>query len=117
MGVGMQIVYVGCTGFAALEAEAGAQLVRLERFRARLGDCRLTIESRMSADGGRTYDVRLDLLMYGRVPVSLPCCSRDDAAEAMRCAFTQAERMLDAWRPGDVDALALHGAATGVATP
>ena len=48
MGVGMQIVCVGFTGYAALEAEAGAQLVRLERFRARLADCRLTIESRTS---------------------------------------------------------------------
>ncbi|QTD94325.1 metal ABC transporter ATPase [Burkholderia anthina] len=116
MGVGMQIVYVGCTGFAALEAEAGAQLVRLERFRARLGDCRLAIEARTSADGGRIYDVRLDLVMYGCAPASLPCCSGDDVTEAMCCAFAQAERMLDAWQAGDIEALALHGAATGGAS-
>ncbi|WP_269501435.1 metal ABC transporter ATPase [Burkholderia sp. IMCC1007] len=116
MGVGMQIVCVGCTSLAALEAEAGAQLVRLARFRARLGDCRLAIEARTSVDGGRTYDVRLELAMYGRAPASLPCCTRDDAIDALHCAFAQAERMLDAWQAGDVEAVALHGAATGDAS-
>lgn len=116
MGVGMQIVCVGCTSFAALEAEAGAQLVRLERFRARLGDCRLAIEAHPSVDGGRTYDVRLELVMYGRAPAALPGCTSDDVVEAMRRAFAQAERMLDAWQAGDVEALALQGAATGDAS-
>lgn len=44
MGVGMQIACLGFTVSAAVEAEAGAQLVRLERFRdggaARRGDRR-----------------------------------------------------------------------------
>ena len=46
MGVGMQIACLGFTGSAAIEAEAGAQLVRLERFRALIDGCHLAIESR-----------------------------------------------------------------------
>ncbi|WP_322024608.1 metal ABC transporter ATPase [Burkholderia sp. BCC1977] len=115
MGVGMQIVCVGFAGSAALEAEAGVQLVRLERFRARLGDCRLAIESRTTVDGGRTYDVSLELVMHDRAPASLPCSSGDDVNETMRRVFAQAEQALSAWRAGEPDAVALHAVATRVA--
>jgi len=115
MGVGMQIVCVGFAGSAALEAEAGAQLVRLERFRARLGDCRLAIESRPAVDGGRIYDVRLDLIMHGRAPATLPCSTGDDVNETMRRAFAQAEQTLSAWPSGEPEAVALHAVATGAA--
>ncbi|RQR50558.1 metal ABC transporter ATPase [Burkholderia sp. Bp9140] len=106
MGVGMQIVCVGFAGSAALEAEAGVQLVRLERFRARLEDCRLLIESHASVDGSRTYDVLLELLMRDRAPASLPCSTGDDVIEAMGRAFAQAERVLSAWRAGEPEAVA-----------
>ncbi len=36
MGIGMQIAYFGFAGSAQLEAEASIQLIRLERFSARL---------------------------------------------------------------------------------
>ncbi|RQZ20557.1 metal ABC transporter ATPase [Burkholderia sp. Bp9031] len=115
MGVGMQIVCVGCTDCAALEAEAGAQLVQLERFRARLDECRLSIELRTTADGGRAYDVRLELVMHDRAPASLPCSSGDDVNEVMRRAFAQAEQVLSAWQAGGPEAAALRAVATGAA--
>ncbi|WP_126225374.1 metal ABC transporter ATPase [Burkholderia ambifaria] len=116
MGVGMQIVCVGFTGYAALEAEAGAQLVRLERFRARLADCRLTIESRTSDDGDRTYDVRLELLMHDRAPASLPSSTGDDVNDTMRRAFAHAEQALSVWHADESEAaVALRQVKTGAA--
>ncbi|MET3820867.1 MULTISPECIES: metal ABC transporter ATPase [Burkholderia] len=115
MGVGMQIVCVGFTGSAALEAEAGAQLVRLERFRARLDDCRLTIESRAIGEGDRTYDVRLELVMHDRAPASLPCSTGDDMNETLRRAFAQAEQALSAWQADEPEAVASRAVATGAA--
>ncbi|RQR30857.1 metal ABC transporter ATPase [Burkholderia sp. Bp9143] len=112
MGVGMQIVCVGFAGSAALEAEAGVQLVRLERFRARLDDCRLAIEARATVDGGRTYDVCLELIMHDRAPATLPCSTGDDLNETMRRAFTQAEQALSAGHAGEPEAVALHASAT-----
>ncbi|AIO39425.1 metal ABC transporter ATPase [Burkholderia sp. AU19243] len=108
MGVGMQIVCVGFAGSAALEAEAGVQLVRLERFRARLGDCRLAIESHPTADGGRMYDVRLELLMRDRAPALPLAATGDDVAETMRRAFAQAEAVLSAWQAGAPGAAGLQ---------
>ncbi|MGU7810797.1 metal ABC transporter ATPase [Burkholderia sp. AW49-1] len=113
MGVGMQIVCVGFAGSAALEAEAGVQLVRLERFRARLEDCRLVIESRPRVDGGRTYDVRLEMAVRGRSPVSLPCGTGDDLIEVLDRVFTLAEQTLSAGQAGESEAVALHGATPG----
>lgn len=110
MGVGMQIVCVGFAGSAALEGEAGAQLVRLERFRARLDDCRLAIESRTTGDGGRTYDVRLELLMHDRAPALLRYGSGDDVNETMRRVFAQAEQALSARQADEPEAVAPHAA-------
>ncbi|RQS23349.1 metal ABC transporter ATPase [Burkholderia sp. Bp8998] len=116
MGVGMQIVCVGFAGSAALEAEAGVQLVRLERFRARLDDCVLTIEARTTVGGGPTYDVCLELVMHDRAPVMLPCSTGDDVNETMQRAFAQAEQALSAWHAGDPEAVALHAVATRAGT-
>ncbi|KUY57007.1 hypothetical protein [Burkholderia sp. RF2-non_BP3] len=117
MGVGMQIVCVGFAGSAALEAEAGVQLVRLERFRARLEDCRLVIESRPRMDGGLAYDVRLELTTRGRSPVSLPCSTGDDLVDVLGRVFTRAEQTLSAWQAGESEAVALHAATPGATAP
>ncbi|RKU05329.1 metal ABC transporter ATPase [Burkholderia sp. Nafp2/4-1b] len=116
MGVGMQIVCVGFAGSAALEAEAGAQLVRLERFRARLGDCLLAIESRPTVYGGRSYDVRIELFMHGGAPAALPCCTGEDLNDTLRDAFAQAEQVLAASQAGEPQAVTLHPVATSAAT-
>ncbi|MGU7768899.1 metal ABC transporter ATPase [Burkholderia sp. MR1-5-21] len=100
MGVGMQIAYFGFAGSAALEAEAGAQLVRLDRFRALISGCHLAIESRSAGAGRRAYDVRLDLITRNNELKPVPHCVGDDANEAVRCAFAQAERELIAWQVG-----------------
>lgn len=113
MGVGMQIVCVGFAGSAALEAEAGVQLVRLERFRARLEDCRLVIESHLRVDGGWTYDVRLELTMRGRSPVSLPGSTGDNLIEVLGRVFTRAEQALSSWQTGESEPVALHAATPG----
>ncbi|MCA8302172.1 metal ABC transporter ATPase [Burkholderia seminalis] len=98
MGVGMQIACRGFTGSAAVEAEAGVQLVRLERFRALIGGCHLAIESRVATDGVRLYDVRLDLVMHDAALRPLPPCAGNDLDDALRRAFAQAEQALIAWQ-------------------
>ncbi|MCA8240178.1 metal ABC transporter ATPase [Burkholderia sp. AU32262] len=102
MGVGMQIACLGFTGSAAVEAEAGAQLVRLERFRALIDGCHLAIELRTAADGERVYDVRVDLMMHDAAlrPLPLPPCVGADVDDALRRAFAQAEHALIAWQRG-----------------
>ncbi|RXV67182.1 metal ABC transporter ATPase [Burkholderia stabilis] len=112
MGVGMQIACRGFAGAAAIEAEAGAQLVRLERFRALIDGCHLAIESRGAADGARTFDVRLDLVMHDAALRPLPPCVGADVDDALRRAFAQAEQALIAWQAGD-ERMALRDAATG----
>ncbi|RQT19199.1 metal ABC transporter ATPase [Burkholderia contaminans] len=93
MGVGMQIACLGFAGTAAVEAEAGAQLVRLERFRALITGCHLTIES-LAGDGARRYDARLELIMHDMARWPLPPCVGDDMDDVLRRVFTQAEQAL-----------------------
>ncbi|CAB3749285.1 metal ABC transporter ATPase [Burkholderia sp. MSh2] len=112
MGVGMQIACLGFAGSAAVEAEAGAQLVRLERFRALIGGCHLAIELRAAADGARLYDVRLDLVMHDAALVPLPPCVGGEVDDALHRAFAQAERALIAWQAGSAR-VALRDAAAG----
>ncbi|KAG8154459.1 metal ABC transporter ATPase [Burkholderia catarinensis] len=112
MGVGMQIACLGFAGSAAVEAEAGAQLVRLERFRALIGGCRLAVELRAAADGARLYDVRLDLVMHDATLRPLPPCIGGDVDDALRHAFAQAEQALIAWQARG-ERVALRDAATG----
>ncbi|KWK25211.1 metal ABC transporter ATPase [Burkholderia stagnalis] len=100
MGVSMQIAYFGFAGSAALEAEAGAQLVRLDRFRSLISGCHLAIEARPGGAGPRAYDVRLDLITHGNELRPIPHCVGEDAGEAVRTAFAQAERALLAWQVG-----------------
>ncbi|KVE31651.1 metal ABC transporter ATPase [Burkholderia vietnamiensis] len=115
MGVGMQIVCVGFAGSAALEAEAGAQLVRLERFHARVDECRLAIESRATSDDDALYDVRLELLMHGRAVAAVPGCSGVDVNETMGRAFAAAEQVLSVAHADDPLSAALPAAETGAA--
>ncbi|MGS0891155.1 metal ABC transporter ATPase [Burkholderia stagnalis] len=107
MGVGMQIVYRGFAGSAALEAEAAAELVGLERFRALISGCHLAIEARAAAGGTCLYDVRLDLIARDDAPTPLPPCTGSDPCETVRRAFAAAERELTGW-------LARGGATGGV---
>jgi len=100
MGVGMQIAYLGFAGSAALEAEAGAQLVRLDRFRGLISGCHLAIEALHTGTGLRAYDVRLDLITRGNELRPVQRCVGEDAKEAMRRAFAEAERALLAWQSG-----------------
>ena len=94
MGVGMQIVYLGFAGAARIEAEAGAQLVRLERFSRRLSDCHLAIEA-MRGSGGFTYDARLDLITRPGELVPLPHVMSADPEAAVRAVFDAAEREME----------------------
>ncbi|AOJ41964.1 metal ABC transporter ATPase [Burkholderia lata] len=94
MGVGMQIACLGFAGTAAVEAEAGAQLVRLERFRTLIDGCHLAIEASAAADGARVFDVRLDLVMHDAARWPLPPCVGGNLDDALRRAFMQAEQAL-----------------------
>jgi hypothetical protein len=94
MGLGMQIVYLGFAGTTAIEAEAGVQLLRLERFSRLLGSCHLAIE--LLHEGGRrqAYDVRLDLLSGSGELKPIGHRTSDDPIVAMREAFDVAEHEL-----------------------
>ena len=94
MGIGMQIVYLGCSGTAPLEAEAATQLVRLQRFGARLSDCRLAIEALRLCSGQPLYEVRLDRVNAAHELEPIGRCAAESAEEAVRCAFDAAEQAL-----------------------
>lgn len=94
MGLGMEIVYLGFAGSTAIEAEAGVQLLRLERFAGLLKTCHLAIE--LLHDGARrpAYDVRLDLLSGSSELKPVEHCINEDPLVAMREAFDAAEHEL-----------------------
>ncbi len=100
MGVGMQIVYFGFAGAARLEAEAGIQLMRLERFAvAHCPDCHVAIESYRREAGQACYDVRLDLIARDGRFVPLPNVTGSEPIEALAsAAFDGAEQWLCAGR-------------------
>lgn len=112
MGVGMQIACLGFAGTAAVEAEAGAQLVRLERFRTLIDGCHLAIEASADADGARVYVIRLDLAMHDTARWSLPPCVGGNLDDALRRAFMQAEQALIARQAGGAR-VGLRDTATG----
>lgn len=95
MGVGMQIAYFGFVGSAAVESEAGAELVRLERFAKRIAGCHLAIEAWYDRPGHRLYDARLDLITrdYNLIPVQRS--TDEDAEVAVRLAFDAAVGVLE----------------------
>ncbi|MFP4894890.1 hypothetical protein [Paraburkholderia sp. EG304] len=96
MGIGMQIVYLGFPGAAELEAEAGAQLVRLARFGALVSSCHLAIEALRPDRASPHYDVRLDLITPTRELKPIAHCADDNAEAAIRGAFDLAEQELEA---------------------
>ncbi|AVR28799.1 hypothetical protein EZV77_10465 [Burkholderia thailandensis] len=96
MGIGMQIAYFGFAGSAQLEAEASIQLIRLERFSARLAGCHLAIEVLGAGTANATYDVRLDLITRDYELKPIPHMTGADPLDAIRRAFDAAERELAA---------------------
>ncbi|MDQ7976846.1 hypothetical protein QYH69_06265 [Paraburkholderia sp. SARCC-3016] len=94
MGIGMQIVYLGFAGSRELEGEAGAQLVRLERYSNLLSGCHLAIEALRPRSSHPVYDVRLDLLLQTSGFKPLEHCSDEVPRLALQRAFDLAEREL-----------------------
>ena len=94
MGLGMQIVYLGFAGSSALEAEAGVQLLRLDRFSGMLSGCHLAIEQLSTGCRKAAYDVRLDLRSVSREFKLIAHCENEDPLAAVRAAFDVAEREL-----------------------
>ena len=94
MGLGMQIVYQGFAGSADMEAEAGVQLLRLERFSGLLKSCHLVIESLHNEGSRHAYDVRLDLFTASDEIKPVVHCTDEDPLVAMREVFDAAEHVL-----------------------
>src|ERR1700756_4329753 len=94
VGIGMQIVYLGCSATAALEAEAAMQLMRLQPFGASLSDCHLAIEALRLRSGKPPYDVRLALVPPPHDLNPIGRHAAESAEEAVRRAFDAAERAL-----------------------
>jgi hypothetical protein len=88
----MQIVYLGFTGSAAIEAEAGVQLLRLERYGGLLSACHLAIESLRNAGRRQAYDVRLDLMSASNGLKPIVHCTGEDPIAAMREAIPEVGR-------------------------
>ncbi|MGF6598726.1 nucleotide-binding universal stress UspA family protein [Paraburkholderia sp. GAS448] len=95
MGVGMQIVYLGFAGSNQLEAEAGAQFVRLERFGKFISGCHLAIEACGFRSGHRLYDARLDLITRRNDLIPVERYTDEDPRIALRAAFDAAVRRLE----------------------
>jgi nucleotide-binding universal stress UspA family protein len=93
----MQIVYLGFAGSTAIEAEAGAQFVRLGRFGRHIAGCQLAIEATGGRAGRRVYDARLDLITRDNDLIPVKRCSNEDPHVALRAAFDAAERELEQW--------------------
>jgi len=94
MGLGMQIDYLGFAGSSALDAEAGVQLLRLDRFSGVLSGCHLAIEQLSPRGRTLAYDVRLDLVLASHDLRPMGHCEHEDPLAAVRAAFDAAEREL-----------------------
>ncbi|CDY79165.1 Cation transport ATPase [Caballeronia glathei] len=96
MGVGMQIAYLGFAGSAALEGEAGAELVRLNRFAEHIAGCHLAIEARSDQSSGRAlYDARLDLITRDYALIPVEHSTDADPKLALHQAFDTAVEVLE----------------------
>lgn len=94
MGLGMQIVYVGLPGSAAVEAQAGVQLLRLGRFNAMPPECRLVVEALASSGQATGYRARLELMSSERTLDCAHQCEDVDLNAAVRAVFEAVEREL-----------------------
>jgi hypothetical protein len=99
MGIGMQVVFLGFPGSFILEAEAGAQLVRLERFGRKISGCNLTLQALPKRPGKLSYGAQLDLIALNGALVAMAQCANDDPLRAIEAAFDAAETELSRGGP------------------
>jgi hypothetical protein len=93
MGIGMQIVYLGFAGSGPIEAEAGAQFVRLERFWKIISGCHLAIEALHDKPGHVMYDARLDLITRANELLPVRHCRRRPSTPPSGNSKAQARRV------------------------
>jgi hypothetical protein len=91
MGVGMQVAFLSFPRSFVLEAEANAQLVRLERFGRKILGCNLTIQAFPHSLEHRSYEVQLDVITLNGELIPMPFCASDDPLHAVEAAFDAAE--------------------------
>jgi hypothetical protein len=99
MGIGMQVVFLGFPGSFLLEAEASAQLVRLERFGRKISGCNLTLEALSKRPGHPSYAAQLDLITLNGPLLAMAQCASDDPLLAVEAAFDAAETELSGGGP------------------
>ncbi|WP_347814198.1 universal stress protein [Paraburkholderia sp. BL10I2N1] len=91
----MQIAYLGFAGSTQIEAEAGAQFVRLERFAKHISGCHLAIEATAAGSGHRQYEVRLILVTRTNDLIPVEHSLAEDSDVALRMAFDAAVRLVE----------------------
>jgi hypothetical protein len=99
MGIGMQVVFLGLPGSFVLEAEASAQLVRLERFGRKISGCNLTLQALSKRSGKLLYGAQLDLIALNGALLAMAQCASDDPLRAVEAAFDAAETELSRGGP------------------
>jgi hypothetical protein len=99
MGIGMQVVFLGFSGSAVLEAEAGAQLVRLVRFGRKISGCNLTLRALPGHPDKLSYGAQLELIALSGALVAMAVCAHDDPLRAVEAAFDAAETELSRGGP------------------
>lgn len=82
---------LGFSGSAAIETEAGLQLLRLERFGSLLAGCHLAIERRSAPGLPPVYEIRLDLIWASQQVQPVERQESADPCFAIRAAFDLAQ--------------------------
>lgn len=97
MGIGLQLVFIGGTQTAAVETEAGVQLVGLACFARHIENCTLTIKALGDTAANRDAEARLDIVTRAGKVHHVGPCTHPDLEEVIRRVFDMAKVELARW--------------------
>jgi hypothetical protein len=97
VGIGLQLVFIGGTKTAAVETEAGVQLVGLACFAWHIESCTLTIVAPSDTAANRDAEAGLDIVTRAGKLLHVGPCTHPDQEEAVRRVFELATVELARW--------------------